>query len=342
MIDGRRGGTTRRHPDEETAGREGGDPRVPAQPSDRPPEATGAPRRSRPRLDLGRRLARHGVSADHVTGAGLVLAAATGSVIALGHLWTGVVLVTAGGLMDTLDGAVAKASGTSSRRGAFFDSVSDRVADAFMFGGLAYYLATRHTPELALLPFGILAIGNVISYERAKAESFGWEAKGGLMERAERLIGLGVALGFNIVLVPLLWALLGLCALTAAQRFVKVWRQATAELTGEPLPARAARPAVAANVLASWRPARVESRWRSWRAARAAGGISRAPAALRSSRPRRRPDERLSTRLRTALASERTGVSWGGRGSTQGSARRAQRRQQGAAAALRRRLGTSR
>lgn len=293
------------------------------------------------RIALGRRLASHGVTADQVTVAGILLAGLTGVIIALGHLWVGVALVTAGGLMDTLDGAVAKAAGSSSRRGAFLDSVSDRVADAFIFGGLAWYLAARHTPELALLPFAILAVGNVISYERAKAETFGWSGKGGLMERAERLIFLGVALAFNIVLVPLLWALLGLCVFTAAQRFVKIWGQATAELRGEPVGEAPAAAATGSAALAAWRPARVESRWRAWREARVSGASGRRRPTSTAPRSRRRTRTRgpVSTRLRSVLASDRTG---GGTPGTAVSRRSARRRQDSAASALRRRLGSGR
>lgn len=328
MIDGRRGraGSESRPP--ETT--EGSLPNT--QPAAIPPAEDTIQASARP--SLGRFLARHGVTANEVTVAGLFLAAATGAVIALGHLWLGVALVTAGGLMDTLDGAVAKAAGSSSRRGAFLDSVSDRVADGFMFAGLAWYLAAGKTPGLALLPLGILAVGNVISYERAKAETFGWVAKGGLMERAERLIGLAVALAFNIVLVPLLFALLGLCVFTALQRFFKVWRQATAELRGEPVPARPA------PALAAWRPARVESRWLEWRQARASDHAAAGRPRVRpTSRSRRRGGVPLSSRLRSVLEPER--ASLGGERSPRTS-RLTRRRSEGAAAALRRRLGAGR
>jgi CDP-diacylglycerol--glycerol-3-phosphate 3-phosphatidyltransferase len=169
--------------------------------------------------------------------------------IGLGHFWVGVVLLTVGGLMDTLDGVVAKAAGTSSKKGAFFDSVADRVADALIFGGVAWYLASGSDPRLAVLPFAILAVSAVISYERAKAESLGYDAKGGLMERAERLILLGVALIIHVIFVPLLGLLLALSAITALQRFVKVWRQASPEL------------ASAEGARAPWRRGRVESGW---------------------------------------------------------------------------------
>ena len=65
----------------------------------------------------------------------------------------------------------------------------------------------------------------LISYERARAESLGLDARGGLMERAERFVFLGVGLAFDI-LVPVLWVMLVLTAFTAVQRFVLVYRQA--------------------------------------------------------------------------------------------------------------------
>src|SRR5690606_35964600 len=68
------------------------------------------------------------------------------------------------------------------------------------------------------------------SYERAKAEALGYDAKGGLMERAERLIMLGIGLLFNQFLVPILWVMLAGTALTAVTPFMKVWNQATASV----------------------------------------------------------------------------------------------------------------
>jgi CDP-diacylglycerol--glycerol-3-phosphate 3-phosphatidyltransferase len=72
----------------------------------------------------------------------------------------------------------------------------------------------------------VMGVSATISYERAKAESLGLQAKGGLMERAERIILLCVGLLFDSVLVPILWVMLVLTSITAIQRFVKVWKQA--------------------------------------------------------------------------------------------------------------------
>jgi CDP-diacylglycerol--glycerol-3-phosphate 3-phosphatidyltransferase len=79
---------------------------------------------------------------------------------------------------------------------------------------------------MALLPFAIMAVSSIVSYERAKAESLGLYAKGGLMERAERIVLLCIGLLFESVLIPILWVMLVLTTATAIQRFVKVWRQA--------------------------------------------------------------------------------------------------------------------
>ena len=163
---------------------------------------------------------------DHLTIAGMVIAIGAAVAIGAGHLPLGLLLVILAALPDLLDGALAKASNTSSQRGAFFDSVVDRVTDALLFGGVAWYFTNEHSPKTALLPLAVSAVSSVISYERAKAESLGLSAKGGLMERAERIILLCLGLLFPVLLLPIMWIMLALTAVTAVQRFVKVWRQA--------------------------------------------------------------------------------------------------------------------
>jgi phosphatidylinositol phosphate synthase len=174
---------------------------------------------------VGSGLHRIGISADGLTLIGLSLAIVTGVLIADGHLVLGVVGVTLSGLPDILDGSVARSSGRAGPRGSFLDSVCDRVSDAVLLGGVAWYLADqgRYLPVLVL---AVLALSMLVTYERAKAESLGFSARGGIMERAERLVLLGVGLAFDI-LVPILWIMLVLTAVTAVQRFVMVWRQAS-------------------------------------------------------------------------------------------------------------------
>ena len=87
---------------------------------------------------------------------------------------------------------------------------------------------SAHPGHLVLLPFAILGVTSLVSYQRAKAESLGISAKGGLMERAERMILLGIGFLSVSFLVPVLWVMLVLTSVTAVGRFVKVWRLAEA------------------------------------------------------------------------------------------------------------------
>jgi CDP-diacylglycerol--glycerol-3-phosphate 3-phosphatidyltransferase len=173
---------------------------------------------------VGRWLVRAGFSADVLTASGLLFACVTAWCIAEGYFFVAIVLLTLTGMHDLLDGAVAKASQRASQRGSFFDSVVDRVSDAALLGGAAFYIERHHPGELVLMPFGLLTTFFLISYQRSKAESLGLAAKGGLMERAERLVLLGVALLSPVIFVPVLWVMLVLTSLTAMGRFWRVWQ----------------------------------------------------------------------------------------------------------------------
>ena len=179
---------------------------------------------------IGNSIRKSGISADMITTVGIVMAFAAAIAISAGALRLGFLLLVLTGIPDLLDGAVAKASGTASTRGAFFDSVADRFTDALLFGGVAWYLATTQPGRLAVLPMAVLGASMLISYERAKAESLGFDARGGLMERAERIIALALGLLFSQFLIPILWVMLAGTALTAVTRFMKVWNQATASV----------------------------------------------------------------------------------------------------------------
>jgi CDP-diacylglycerol--glycerol-3-phosphate 3-phosphatidyltransferase len=222
---------------------------------------------------IGSALGRTGLSPDFLTALGLVLAVPAAIAIGTGRLGLGLVLLILSAVPDLLDGALAKATSTSSKRGAFFDSVADRVTDAFILGGLAWYLQSTRHGHAALLPFSILAVSTLISYERAKAESLGFTARGGLMERAERIILLCIGLVASVILIPILWAMLILTAATAVERFVKVWRQASKLIVAESGRAGGgpiegsnqsthSMPADTADTAAS---AAMAERWRAWR-----------------------------------------------------------------------------
>ena len=146
--------------------------------------------------------------------------------VATGRLILGFILIIVTGLCDLLDGPVAKAAQSSSLKGAFFDSVADRVTDVMLLCGIAWYLNTNSGGNIYMLAIAVMAVSQIVSYQRAKAESLGLTGKGGIMERAERFVVLAAGLLFEVILIPILWALLVLVSFTALQRFVYIWRQA--------------------------------------------------------------------------------------------------------------------
>src|SRR6478735_477954 len=178
---------------------------------------------------VGMSVKRAGISADAITVVGLVMSVACAVSIAAGALHVGLVFMILAGIPDLLDGAVAKASGNSGPRGAFFDSVTDRVTDGLLFGGVAWYFTTISDGPLPVLPFAVYLTAALVSYIRAKADALGFDAHVGLIERAERFIVLGFGLLFTGLLAWTLWLLLVLNIITASQRFVAVWKQASAD-----------------------------------------------------------------------------------------------------------------
>lgn len=180
---------------------------------------------------VGMLLRRTGMSPDHMTVIGVLVSVGAAFAVGAGALRVGLLLVILAAVPDMLDGALAKAQNSASQRGAFFDSVIDRVTDSILLGGVAWYFASEESAHLAILPMAVMGVSSLISYERAKAESLGLDAKGGLMERAERIIVLCFGLLFDNLLVPVMWVMLVLTTATAVQRFVKVWRQAEVSAT---------------------------------------------------------------------------------------------------------------
>jgi len=178
---------------------------------------------------IGQSIKRLGLTADMITGAGILFAVAAAVAIGAGALNLGLLLLVLTGIPDLVDGAVAKAWGTSSQRGAFFDSVSDRLTDGLLFGGVTWYLVSSDgRPWVVLLPVACYVSASLVSYIRAKADALGLDGSGGLVERAERFILLAVGLLFPVLLLPVLAVIVVLNLITAGQRFVKVWRQADA------------------------------------------------------------------------------------------------------------------
>lgn len=185
---------------------------------------------------LAKLLLRLGVSPDAVTVVG-TLGVAAGALwfFPRGELVVGVLVVTAFVFSDLLDGTMARLSGTTSPWGAFLDSTLDRVGDSAIFGGLVLFFAGPgdSVPLMALTLYCLVA-GWLTSYARARAESLGMEAKGGLATRSDRLVAVLVAAFFAdltdlpILLTATLCALAVASTITVFQRILSVRGQAKA------------------------------------------------------------------------------------------------------------------
>ena len=158
------------------------------------------------------------VRANHLTAASLAVSIATAVLLGVGRRFLPAMLLLAAGLLDVFDGAVARARGESGPRGAWLDSVIDRVADGAVLGGLFLALSRQGDGRLASLTLGALVVSLAVSYVRARALAFGVSLKEGIFARAERTVALTIGLAQPGALGPALVALVVFGALTLFQR----------------------------------------------------------------------------------------------------------------------------
>ncbi|NUR05693.1 MAG: CDP-alcohol phosphatidyltransferase family protein [Nocardioidaceae bacterium] len=185
---------------------------------------------------VARTFLRWGISPDAVTLVGTIGVCAGALVFfPQGELLIGVIVITVFVFSDLIDGHMARLSGKSSSWGAFLDSTLDRFGDAAIFGGLTmYYVGPGDSEPLAALALYCLVMGSVTSYARARAESLGMQAKGGIAERADRLVAILVMTGLAdifdlLILIPVTLGLLALAStITVVQRVLLVRSQAKA------------------------------------------------------------------------------------------------------------------
>jgi len=174
---------------------------------------------------LGRFFLRLGITPNMMTSLGLLGNFLGAYFISQGKLALGGWLVLIMTPIDALDGTMARLRGDSSDFGAFVDSVSDRYAELAILGGLMYFFATQGNSLGSTLAFAAAAGSVLVSYVKARAESLGFEAKVGLLTRAERYLVLAPLLVFNQPIIAL-WILAILGNFTALQRIWFVRRQA--------------------------------------------------------------------------------------------------------------------
>jgi phosphatidylinositol phosphate synthase len=182
---------------------------------------------------MGRRLAGAGITPNAITVVG-TLGVVAGALVFFTQGWwfTGTLVIWGFVMFDMIDGAVARAGGLVTPFGGVLDSTCDRIADAAVFGALAWYFAEHGQRWLLLAALLCLVLGSLTSYIRARAEAAGLSATVGIAERAERLIivlvGTGLSgdfIGVPYVQAVALWLLVAASTITVGQRLATVWQQ---------------------------------------------------------------------------------------------------------------------
>ena len=185
---------------------------------------------------LTRWLVRKRVHPNLITTSGFVVTVFAGFLYGTDHVRTAGLFVLLGGAHDIFDGRVARESGLQSKFGAFYDSVLDRISEVVIYIGL---ISLYNQYEMSLLNIGMIYLialamagSLMISYTRAKAETLGLDCSVGLMQRAERVVLLGVGSlifglswdGLVISGVIVIFAIL--TNYTAVRRILWVYKQA--------------------------------------------------------------------------------------------------------------------
>ena len=179
-------------------------------------------------------LLRAHVRPNTLTTVGALLVVISAVAYAFGWIRWGGILLLASGVVDTFDGQVARRGGMVSKFGAFYDSTLDRVGDGATFIGIAAYLLyapdVAWRVETAVLCMVAVLSSLLVSYARARAEGLGIDCKVGIVQRAERLLAIGVpsvlvGAGPRGIVLQVIVALLAvLSTVTVIQRFVYVYQ----------------------------------------------------------------------------------------------------------------------
>ncbi len=155
---------------------------------------------------MTRLLVRWRVHPNAISVMGFVVTVGGGYLYSQDHVRMAGLMVMLGGLLDIFDGRVARVSGLASKFGSFFDSTLDRISEIAMYIGLMtlYNGYMLEWSDVWMIYVIALAMGGslMVSYTRAKAEALGFECSVGLMQRAERIL----LLGMGSLLFGLAWS----------------------------------------------------------------------------------------------------------------------------------------
>jgi CDP-diacylglycerol--glycerol-3-phosphate 3-phosphatidyltransferase len=170
------------------------------------------------------------VTPNGATVIGLIVALIAAYFVSQGDFLIGGMLVLVGATFDLLDGGIARATNSVSKRGALTDSVFDRVSEIALLVGLGMYFTSGVNADQTGVLLAFVAVGGslMVSYVRARAEGLGAKGTAGFLTRPERIAitVVGLVIGYPMAV---LWILGIGTPLSAAWRFVDAWRAIDSE-----------------------------------------------------------------------------------------------------------------
>ncbi len=156
----------------------------------------------------------------------------TGVVVTIGAAWlasegrflaAGLVLGGAA-IFDTLDGALARATGKTSRFGSILDSTGDRVSEGALLAGIGIWFGQSGNSTALMVTLVALISSFLVSYIRARGEVIGIECTVGLFTRTERVIVLALGLLTGFVFVSVSVVAVG-ASITVVERLLYLHRE---------------------------------------------------------------------------------------------------------------------
>ena len=131
---------------------------------------------------------------NHLSLLGMLSGLVAGITFVFSPFWGGMLTIFSG-LLDTLDGALARELSQTAKRGAFLDSVLDRYGECWILIGIWAYFERKGstTPLITMTVFFVLFGSIMVSYVKARAEGLNVSCRVGLFQRGERIISIGLA-----------------------------------------------------------------------------------------------------------------------------------------------------
>ncbi|MBJ6760330.1 GtrA family protein [Myxococcaceae bacterium JPH2] len=147
-------------------------------------------------------LLRSGLPANALSMLSGLLGVSSGVAVAAGRFALGGWLFLMAGILDVMDGRIARTRKEANPAGAALDSVLDRYVDSAMLMGLAWY----YRDTWVLLPALVAFLGSsLVPYVRARGEGLGVSVRDGAMQRLERVLFLGVGTALSPILEAIFW-----------------------------------------------------------------------------------------------------------------------------------------